>query len=322
MKRAVIPAICLLLVLSLSCLSFALDRITIRLKWFHSVQFAGIYAAEERGLFAEAGLEVELVDGPAADPELRALADGAFDFVLADSSRHLALVSQGVANVAVAAVFQIDPAVLFALSESGIRRPEDLVGKRIMAFPTSYVPHAVLGRVGLSTDDVELGPRSHDLSELYSGVYDVWSGYFPNEVLQAREDGYDVNVIYPTDYGVHLYGDVLIARRNLVEANPGLVQRVVTALLEGWTWVLDHIDEAAALALAWDPALDLETQRSQLRASIPFIYAGEVPFGAMTDRRWASMAAMMIEFGLLPDGFDVHTAYDQRFTMRPDSVGR
>ena len=289
------------------------DRVTIHLKWLHSAQFAGLYAAEANGLFAAAGLDVELIEGVATEEVLLGLSDGTYDFVLSDTSRHLGMVSRGLRSVAVAAVFQIDPVVLFALPGSGIRRPEDLVGKRIMSFPSSYLIQAVLGRVGLSLDDVELGPRSFDLSELYSGAYDVWTGYATDEVLRARADGYEVNVIYPADYGLHLYGDVLVTRRGLVETDPDLVQRIVKAMVLGWTWVLEHVEEAALLVVDWAPSLDSADQLEMLRACLPFVHAGEVGLGAMTDEKWSEMAETLAQFGLLPQGFDPAVAYTLEF---------
>ena len=290
-----------------------LDSVRIHLKWLHSAQFAGLYAAAVNGFFEEVGLDVELIDGAASEDVLMALADGAYDFVLADPSRHLALVGQGVSNVAAAAVFQIDPVVVFALSESGIRRPEDLFGKRVMSFPTSYVIPAILARVGLSVEDVLLGPPSYDLNELYSGAYDAWSGYVTNEVRHARADGHDIAVIYPTDYGVHAYGDVLIARRDLVETDPEMVQRVVTALIDGWGWVLEHPDEGATMALQWEPSLDPAEQREILELSLPFIHAGDVGLGGMTHAKWSAMSEMMVRAGLLAPSFDATAAYTLEF---------
>jgi ABC-type nitrate/sulfonate/bicarbonate transport system substrate-binding protein len=36
----------------------ALDRVTLQLKWLHQFQFAGYYAALEKGFYREAGLDV------------------------------------------------------------------------------------------------------------------------------------------------------------------------------------------------------------------------------------------------------------------------
>ncbi|MCK4709159.1 MAG: ABC transporter substrate-binding protein, partial [Gammaproteobacteria bacterium] len=36
------------------------EKVTIQLKWYHQFQFAGYYAAIEKGFYAEEGLQVEL----------------------------------------------------------------------------------------------------------------------------------------------------------------------------------------------------------------------------------------------------------------------
>jgi len=317
-RVALLSSILCLIALSLPLIGR--DTVKLHLKWMHGAQFAGVYAAETIGAFDRADLEVELVPGPATEVVLQEVAEGLYDFVLADPSALLARVAQGLDLVAISAIFQIDPVVIFSLAEAGIERPEDLAGKRIMSFESSYVVQAVLGRVGLSEDDVELGPSSFNLNELYRGEYDAWTGYITNEVRQARADGHDVQVIFPTDYGVHLYGDVLVTRRELIVGSPDLVARVVASLLEGWRWVLAHAEEAAELALAWDPDLDLETEREILESSLPFIHAGDVQLGGMTTERWSAMARVMKSFGLLSPTFDPKLAHTLEF-VSPEEDG-
>jgi len=312
-RRLVLLGGVAILVVMLAGSAVGRDEVRIHLKWLHSAQFAGLYAAITNGFFETHDIDVELIEGAATEDVLMALSRGEYEFVFADPSRHLAAVEQGAANMAVAAVYQIDPVVVFSLAERGIHRPEDLVGKRVMSFPTSYVIPAMLARVGVDAEAVDIGAPSFDLTELYSGVYDAWSGYLTNEVRRARADGYDVAVMYPTDYGVRLYGDVLIARRELVESEPELVQRVVTALFKGWAWALSRVDEAAELALRWDPLLDPDEQREILELSLPFVHAGELGLGGMADDRWIDMAQMMMQFELLAPGFDVENAYTLEF---------
>ena len=47
----------------------ALEQVALQLKWKHQFQFAGYYAAQEKGYYRDAGLEVELREaGPETDP--------------------------------------------------------------------------------------------------------------------------------------------------------------------------------------------------------------------------------------------------------------
>ena len=60
--------------------------VSLRLKWFHSFQFAGFYAALEKGFYAEEGLNVHLLE---RDPETSVVDDvisGRVDFGVADAS--------------------------------------------------------------------------------------------------------------------------------------------------------------------------------------------------------------------------------------------
>ncbi len=40
-----------------------LEKVKLQLKWYHSFQFAGYYAAVEKGYYKDAGLDVELMEG-------------------------------------------------------------------------------------------------------------------------------------------------------------------------------------------------------------------------------------------------------------------
>jgi ABC-type nitrate/sulfonate/bicarbonate transport system substrate-binding protein len=52
----------LIYVLSLFFTTFlnANEKVTLQLKWFHQFQFAGYYAAKEKGFYEEVGLDVEI----------------------------------------------------------------------------------------------------------------------------------------------------------------------------------------------------------------------------------------------------------------------
>lgn len=55
-------------------------RVKLQLKWKHQFQFAGYYAAIEKGFYKEAGLEVELIEArPGIDP-IQSVLDGKADF--------------------------------------------------------------------------------------------------------------------------------------------------------------------------------------------------------------------------------------------------
>src|SRR5512134_2098452 len=61
----------------------ATDQVSLQLQWFIQAQFAGYFAAQDKGFYADQCLEVEIVEGGVDIVPQQQLADGAVDFALA-----------------------------------------------------------------------------------------------------------------------------------------------------------------------------------------------------------------------------------------------
>ena len=57
-------------------------RVTVQLNWFPEPEFGGFYAAKERGIFEQAGFDVELIKGGADVPAPQLVASGNVDFAV------------------------------------------------------------------------------------------------------------------------------------------------------------------------------------------------------------------------------------------------
>ena len=60
----------------LDVIAINLEKISIQLKWFHQFQFAGYYAAKEKGFYAEEGLDVSILARDPAKSHIQAVLDG------------------------------------------------------------------------------------------------------------------------------------------------------------------------------------------------------------------------------------------------------
>jgi ABC-type nitrate/sulfonate/bicarbonate transport system substrate-binding protein len=91
----------------------ALEPVTIQLGWFHQFQFAGYYAALEKGCYAEEGLQVSLREFEPGEDRIVSELGGKAQYGVGD----LALLNhrmQGKPVVVLAQVFQHSPQVLIA----------------------------------------------------------------------------------------------------------------------------------------------------------------------------------------------------------------
>lgn len=177
--------------------------ITVQLPWTHASQFAGFYAAEQQGFYAEEGLEVAFIEGGPSVDRLAPVVDNNAQFSLAGGSELILGRAEGKPVRAIATIYRRSPLAFFSLEDSGITQPEDFVGKKVLVWPSvRHIFKAVMARVEIPAEaytEIDNQP----FSALLSGEVDVANGYVTSQMVEAQMAGHDLNIIYPDDYGVH-----------------------------------------------------------------------------------------------------------------------
>jgi NitT/TauT family transport system substrate-binding protein len=291
----------------------ALTPITVQLKWLHQAQFAGLYAADQNGYYAAEGLKVSFIEGgPTVDLE-KSVLDGTAQFGDIGADTLITARADGEPLRAIAVVYRRSPLVFMALANSGITRPQDFVGKTIQADTGVITLHAMLAKVGISSDQYHEVNIGTDLKPFYSGQAQVWNAFINNEVLTAQSAGYKVNIIYPDDYGIHFYSDTLFATDDYIGANPDLVLRFLRATLKGWTYAIENPNLVAPMVSKYNPSANLQHETAQMIASIPLVNTGEDFIGWMKPEIWAGMEQVLSEQGVIAAPLDVTQAYTMKF---------
>lgn len=124
-------------------------------------------------------------------------------------------------------------------------------------------------------------------------------GYVINEVLAAEEQGYEVNIIRPGDYGINFYADTLFTTETLIEEDPETVKNFVQASMKGWAYAIEHPDEAAEYGLAYGTNLELEHEVNMMEASIPLLQPERLPLGSMEASEWSALQESLMELGFV-----------------------
>ena len=159
-----------------------LDKVVLQLRWRHQFQFAGYYAAKAFGYYREAGLDVEIRQAqPGQDVIEEILVDRAQYGVTGPAM--LVRYLQGEPIVVLGAIFQHSPSVLLARTDSGISKPQDLVGKRVMMERDWGAAEvlSMLRRENVALEQINLVETTYDIQALISGQVDVYNGYSTNE---------------------------------------------------------------------------------------------------------------------------------------------
>jgi diguanylate cyclase (GGDEF)-like protein/PAS domain S-box-containing protein len=277
-----------------------LQPVRLQLKWKHQFQFAGYYAALERGYYREAGLDVRLLEALSEGEPSTTVLNGQAEFGIGASDLVL-LRSQGKPVVALAAIFQHSPLVLVSLKRSGIDHVHDLAGKRLMIEPHAAELLAYLEQEDLPASKLRLVPHGFDVAALQRGDVAAISAYSTDEPFQLRQAGLDYVTFNPRAGGIDFYGDTLYTTEAQLREHPERVRAFVEASLRGWRYALAHPEPMITLIRSKysrrHSREHLEFEAEQMRR---LIMPDVVEIGYMNPGRWEHIVETYSQLGMAP----------------------
>jgi len=296
------------------------DVVTVQLGWYHQAQFAGFYAADQLGYYAEENIAVTLRPRPSPTVDtLASVLDGSADIGLQSGFATISARAAGQPIIAIAAIQRRFPKVFMTLATSGITRPHDFQGHTIRKLNPkgeAIVFRAMMAKLRLDPAGVREIETGYDLAPFYAGQVDIWPAFLTNEVVLARRQGHLVNIILPYDYGINSYDDVIVTTDNLLRTKPELLTRFLGATMRGWRWAIEHPQDAGELTLKYDPRLDPQQQAAMVDASMPLVHVGEDHIGWMREETWQHTYEMLRQQHLLETPLDVQTVYTMEILQR------
>ena len=281
--------------------------VSLQLTWHHQFQFAGYYAAAEKGFFKDEGLDVTIQEGSYRTSVVHDVVSGKVQFGVATSE----LIWQrlhGSPVVAVAAIFQHSPLALMSLGSSGISAPSDLNGKRVMSGFNERGAEimAMLFQEGIVPERLKQMPvDGRQVDALISGRADAATVYINNEPELMQNRGVAYQLMRPLNYGVDFYGDTLFTSERYLESSPEAVAAFRRAALKGWSYAFDYPEEIAALIMSkYKSEHGVQTKEHllfQAKAMEPLVLPALVEIGHMNAGRWEKMALTYKELGMISD---------------------
>lgn len=297
-------------------LTTSAETVSLQLKWSHQFQFAGYYAAIEKGFYREEGLDVILREGLPATNLINEVTSGNADFGV-DNTSLLIERDRGKSVVVLAAIFQHSPQVLIARKDSGIVSPHDLIARKVMLEKEQSTDIlAMLNNEGIAIEEVNFVPHTWNVRDLIDGKVDAMTAYTTAEPYLLQNMDIPLTVIHPISYGIDYYGDCLFTSEQQIAARPELVARFVRASLKGWEYAMSHQEEVIDLILtSYNPKLSREKLRYEAQEMQKVIRPEYVEIGHMNSGRWAKIAENHQKFGLISPNFSL-----DKFIFKPGSA--
>ena len=284
------------------------EKIVLQLKWFHQFQFAGYYAAKEKGFYDEVGLDVEIKQRDLKYNNIDEVINGNAQYGVADSILILYRLKQQPV-VIVSPIFQHSPSVFISLKKSNISSVYELNNKDILFYPNDTDGFSLLAMIKKFDLDVNLVRERYkdDYMRLINNEVDVMPAYIANEPFLFKEKGYDVNIINPTNYGFDMYGDMLFTNEDEAKNNPIRVEKFKEATLKGWKYALENKEEIIQLINEkYSKEKSIEHLRYEANAIDSLINKDVTPLGYLDQGRIRYISEMYEYYGLTESKIDLN----------------
>jgi NitT/TauT family transport system substrate-binding protein len=255
--------------------AWALEDVTLQLKWVTQAQFAGYYVALHEGFYEEEGLNVTIRPGGPDIAPPQVIAGGGADVIVEWMPAALAAREQGLPLVNIAQPFVRSGMMLTCLAETGIRTPADFPGRTlgVWFFGNEYPFLAWMATLGIPTtggpNGVTVLRQGFNVDPLLQRQADCISTMTYNEYWQVIDAGIAPDQLVTFKYedqGVATLEDGLyVLEPNL--SDPAFVDRMarfVRASMRGWRWAEANPEEAARIVLEYDET-GAQTEAHQIR---------------------------------------------------------
>lgn len=229
--------------LVLSSGALAQTAIKFALDWRFEGPAAPYFVAIDQGYYADEGLDVSIDPGSGSVEGINRVASGAYQLGFADINS-LVKFRDNPANAPLQAVQMVYDTPAFAIitmKRTGISGPKDLEGK-ILGAPAPDGAYAqwpiFVAANGIEASKVKIENVGFPVREpmLVKGDVDAITGFWFSSYMNLKANGAkddDIVVMLMKDYGVDLYGNVIIVNPEFAKSNSDAVKGFVKATIRG-----------------------------------------------------------------------------------------
>jgi putative hydroxymethylpyrimidine transport system substrate-binding protein len=281
------------------------EALDLTLDFYPNPDHAGIYVAEKRGFFRDAGLDVRIHQPSDPSAPIKEVATGRADLAISYEPEVMLARDQGLDVVAVGAIVDRPLTSLIWTRESGIGGVRDLRGRTIA---TAGIPYqdayleTILARGDLTPNDVKsVNVGFGLLPAVLSGRADAILGGFRNvEGVDLRLRGTAPTVLPVDQLGVPSYDElVLVAQGERLDDDAEPIRLFLAALERGTKAAVETPAAASAAILEANSGLDRRLTEAETAATLPLLAKAAARSFAIDAGEWSEFAGWMRDNDLI-----------------------
>lgn len=294
-----------------------LEKITFVLDWTPNTNHTGLYVAEAKGYFEEAGLEVEIVQPPEDGAEvLVASGKAQFGVSFQDSLAPAFAGEDALPITAVASIIQHNTSGIISRAGEGMDTPKGMEGHSYATW-NGTIELATLKEVveadGGDFSKVELIPSTvtDEVSALKTNSVDsIWI-FYAWAGVKTELEGLDTDYFAFSDIDpvFDYYTPVIISGNKFLEENPETAKAFLSALSKGYEFAMENPEEAADILCSAAPELDKELVVASQQYLADQYQADAQYWGYIDAERWNRFYSWVNENELIENEVPLDTGF-------------
>ncbi len=293
-----------------------LQKVTLLLDWYPEAENAGYFYALTHGLYAKAGLDVQISPvGPNASVEPQ-VALGKYDFGLGSSDEVLIARSRGIPLVMVMGSLQHDPVGVMVHDTSPVKSFADLEGHTVAAQPGVPWLSYVVKKYRLK--NLRTVPLNFDYATFLHDPNYIQQCFVTSEPPIMAHAGVKVRTLWVKDTGCDAY-IALEASDRFIAAHPETVRAFVAASIAGWRGYLADPAGTDAEILRRNPAMTAVQLNLSRKAMVDYklVEGAGNEVGQVDPERMKNQYLILRDLGIIGTDYDYKTAFTTRFLPTP-----
>lgn len=293
-----------------------------KIRYSHDWRFDGpsaiVLMAQGKGYFAKEGLEVTVDTGTGSVSAIQRVIGGTHEMGTADTSAMIEYMANNPSTPSVLGVYMLLkqlPASVFSLKKKGITKPEDVQGKTLAspAFDAGRKAFPVFAKAArIDASSVKWLNVDPALREtlLIKGEADAITGFYYTSLLTLESRGVkesELNIMKYSDYGVNLYGNMVVTSPKFAAENPALVSAFLRAFNRAVKDTLANPKEAIKYLKARDGIIDSSIEERRLRM---FLSSVDTPATRADGLGGVDMARLRMNIVQVSDAFGLKSYPD------------
>jgi len=283
----------------LSVGSASAEKLTLMLDWFPNIDHLPIYVAQEKGLFKEKGLEVEIISPSETADGLKLAASGNVDIAVSYEPQTIIATAAGLDVKVVGRLVEHPLTTLLFLKNDKIKTPKDLEGKKIGYTVPGLMD--VMLKAFMSINGVKnyeaINVGFTIVPALVAGNVDAVMGPFKTyETVTMAHQNLEADYFELEKFGIPDYEELIfVCGAKTLGQKEKSIKGFIQAVEAATAYMREHPEAALKTYLAALPEADKRVETDAFQLTLPF-YAAP---GGSDVTAWQRFADFSLEHGLI-----------------------